>query len=166
MANDVPLRPAEADLASAGNTVQFLPILNPIPGYAPPAARAPLTPEQLHSLRSLIDHFNSTSFSPPLTLAELKSSRKSSGVFNSLFSSSEQPAIVGLPLSDAEKCWWSREAFLRSLRATKWKTQEAIERSEDILVWRREFAGGVDTITADRIEKEALTGKELILGFD
>lgn len=165
MADDAPVDPAEVNGPSQVGPVQFLPILYPISGHTSPPPRLPLTSEQLQQLQILIDHFNSSDFSPPTTLADLRSSRKPTGI-RSLFSSSSQPLSIARKMDDVEKCFWSRGAFLRSLRAVKWDTEAALARSLDILVWRREFAGGVEGLTFQRIENEGITGKELILGYD
>lgn len=78
------------------------------------------------------------------------------------------------PITDQEKAWLTKECFLRYLRATKWKTASAIKRIEETIVWRRTF-GVVEIpdhtdpkkkITADLVEPENLTGKNLIVGYD
>ncbi|KAG2732461.1 hypothetical protein G9P44_004878 [Scheffersomyces stipitis] len=75
------------------------------------------------------------------------------------------------PLTESEKSWLTRECFLRYLRATKWDEQEAINRIELTLAWRREF--GIDHIfdtdnevNKDLVSEENETGKEVILGYD
>lgn len=76
------------------------------------------------------------------------------------------------PLTDLEKAWLSRECFMRYLRATKWNTQDCIDRIVLSLAWRREFGissfgeENGDLLTADTVSPEALTGKEVVLGFD
>lgn len=75
------------------------------------------------------------------------------------------------PLTEAEKSWLTRECFLRYLRATKWHEQEAIERIELTLAWRREFgidkAFEIDNIVNSNLcSPENETGKEVILGYD
>ncbi|KAF7336683.1 CRAL-TRIO domain-containing protein C23B6.04c [Mycena venus] len=69
------------------------------------------------------------------------------------------------PLMDVEKMWLSYECILRYLRASKWKVDVAIQRLEATLKWRREY-GLYDTVTAEHVEPEAVTGKEILLGFD
>ncbi|KAJ7928965.1 CRAL-TRIO domain-containing protein [Mycena leptocephala] len=54
---------------------------------------------------------------------------------------------------DVEKMWLSYECILRYLRAS------------NNLKWRREY-GIYDVITAEHVEPEAVTGKEILLGFD
>ncbi|GJJ08568.1 hypothetical protein Clacol_002787 [Clathrus columnatus] len=61
-------------------------------------------------------------------------------------------------LKEIEKFW------LVLLRATKWDVNEAQKRLEDTLQWRREF--GIYDITPEDIEPEAVTGKEVLLGYD
>src|SRR6266550_7421193 len=53
----------------------------------------------------------------------------------------------------------------RYLRASKWKTQTAIQRLENTLKWRRDF-GIYDLMTPQHIEPEAVTGKEVVYGYD
>lgn len=77
------------------------------------------------------------------------------------------------PIMDEEKAWLTKECFLRYLRATKWHVESAKKRIEETLVWRRTF-GVVKVpevnedriITADLVEPENLTGKNLIVGYD
>lgn len=75
---------------------------------------------------------------------------------------------------DEEKAWLTKECFLRYLRATKWKTDAAIKRIEETMIWRRTF-GVVDVpghtkpekkVTAELVEPENYTGKNLIVGYD
>ncbi|KAJ7285060.1 CRAL-TRIO domain-containing protein, partial [Mycena rebaudengoi] len=68
-------------------------------------------------------------------------------------------------LVDVEKMWLSYECILRYLRASKWKVSTAIQRLEATLKWRREY-GVYDVVTADLVEPEAVTGKQIQLGFD
>ncbi|RLV94262.1 Phosphatidylinositol transfer protein PDR16 [Spathaspora sp. JA1] len=74
-------------------------------------------------------------------------------------------------LTNDEKSWLTRECFLRYLRATKWHEQDAINRIELTLAWRREF--GINhamdqdnTVNGDLCSEENETGKEVILGYD
>ncbi|EPQ52871.1 CRAL/TRIO domain-containing protein [Gloeophyllum trabeum ATCC 11539] len=68
-------------------------------------------------------------------------------------------------LSDEEKMWLSYECMLRYLRATKWDVSSAIKRLEGTLKWRRDY-GLYTTITPEHVEPEALTGKEVVFGYD
>ncbi|KAJ3761027.1 CRAL/TRIO domain-containing protein [Lentinula raphanica] len=68
-------------------------------------------------------------------------------------------------LMEEEKFWLSYECQLRYLRATKWKVDDAIKRLESTLKWRREF-GLYAHITPEYIEPEAVTGKEILFGYD
>lgn len=86
-------------------------------------------------------------------------------------------------LTEEEKFWLSRECMLRYahcalvsskriqtttgryLRASKWKTQTAIERLENTLRWRRDF-GLYELLTPQHVEPEAVTGKEIVYGYD
>lgn len=78
------------------------------------------------------------------------------------------------PFLPEEIAWLTKECFLRYLRATKWKTDAAIKRIEETLVWRRSF--GVVYIpdvtdpeifiTKEMVEVENETGKNLMIGYD
>ncbi|KIK62976.1 hypothetical protein GYMLUDRAFT_41278 [Collybiopsis luxurians FD-317 M1] len=68
-------------------------------------------------------------------------------------------------LLEEEKFWLSYECQLRYLRATKWKLNDAIKRLESTLKWRREF-GLYTHVTAEHVEPEAVTGKEILFGYD
>ncbi|KAG6817660.1 hypothetical protein H0H87_005417 [Tephrocybe sp. NHM501043] len=69
-------------------------------------------------------------------------------------------------LIEAEKFWLSRECLLRYLRAVKWKTSSAaILRLEATLKWRREY-GIYDAVSASHVEPEAVTGKQVLFGYD
>ncbi|PSK35196.1 hypothetical protein C7M61_004861 [Candidozyma pseudohaemuli] len=75
------------------------------------------------------------------------------------------------PLTEDEKSWLTRECFLRYLRATKWKVEDAISRIEGTLAWRREFgiSGNFDLeneVNGTLVAPENETGKEVILGYD
>jgi len=67
--------------------------------------------------------------------------------------------------SEEEKFWLTSDCILRYLRASKWILQTAIQRLEDTLKWRREY-GLYDLITPEHVEPEAVTGKEIIFGYD
>lgn len=77
-------------------------------------------------------------------------------------------------LTADEMAWLTKECFLRYLRATKWKVPAAIKRIEETIVWRRTFGvvvidGHTDpdhVLTAELVEPENVTGKNLILGYD
>ncbi|KAF8825192.1 CRAL/TRIO domain-containing protein [Lentinula edodes] len=68
-------------------------------------------------------------------------------------------------LMEEEQFWLSYECQLRYLRATKWKVDDAIKRLESTLKWRREF-GLYTHITPEYIAPEAVTGKEILFGYD
>ncbi|KAJ7274324.1 CRAL/TRIO domain-containing protein [Mycena haematopus] len=97
---------------------------------------------------------------PELTDAEKKMQQEVQRHF-------EDPAytLAEKPLMDVEKMWLSYECILRYLRATKYKrVEDAIQRVEATLKWRREY--GMYETTAEQVEPEAVTGKEILLGFD
>ncbi|KAF7374828.1 CRAL-TRIO domain-containing protein C23B6.04c [Mycena sanguinolenta] len=78
----------------------------------------------------------------------------------------EDPAFIlgEKPLMDVEKMWLSYEQILRYLRASKYKVTVAIQRLEATLKWRREY--GIYETTPEQVEPEAVTGKEVLFGFD
>ncbi|KAI5308215.1 hypothetical protein KEM55_006271 [Ascosphaera atra] len=67
-------------------------------------------------------------------------------------------------MTDDERMFCTRDCMLRYLRATKWHVEQAIERLERTLVWRREY--GVEEHTADYISIELETGKMVVQGYD
>ncbi|KAJ3530524.1 hypothetical protein NM688_g7694 [Phlebia brevispora] len=70
-------------------------------------------------------------------------------------------------LTEEEKFWLTYECMLRYLRATKWHSADAaIKRLEDTLAWRREFGLYDDRLKSATVEPEAVTGKEVIFGYD
>ncbi|KAK7463518.1 Phosphatidylinositol transfer protein (PITP) [Stygiomarasmius scandens] len=75
------------------------------------------------------------------------------------------PGVEKGELMEEEKFWLSYECQLRYLRATKWKLDSCIQRLEATLKWRREF-GLYGKITPAYIEPEAVTGKEILFGYD
>ncbi|CAK3862488.1 Hypothetical predicted protein [Lecanosticta acicola] len=68
------------------------------------------------------------------------------------------------PLEERERMFLTRECLLRYLRATKWKTGDALKRIQGTLSWRREY--GADTFTHEYISPENETGKQVQLGYD
>jgi hypothetical protein len=68
------------------------------------------------------------------------------------------------PLSELERFFLTRECLFRYLRATKWNLGDAKTRLEATIRWRREY--GTDNLTAEHVEPEAITGKQVVLGFD
>ncbi|GAA5855526.1 hypothetical protein JCM8547_007872 [Rhodosporidiobolus lusitaniae] len=131
-----------------------------------------LTPDQEQKLTKLIDHFNSPAFNPPRSLKVLKAQhQKETGGgsrFGRLFGGTATPTEAEIadtaPLTAVEKCYWSRQAFLRCFRAVKWDYAAGVRRAEETLVWRREF--GVEEMQESDVSKEGETGKELVMGFD
>ncbi|GAA5884608.1 hypothetical protein JCM6882_005320 [Rhodosporidiobolus microsporus] len=147
------------------------PIARPDPSAVPVPVKD-LTPEQEAKLDKLVAHFNRPDWSPPNQLKVLKAQHtKETGGgsrFGGLFGratplTSEEIADVR-PLNDVEKCYWSKQAFLRCLRAVKWDYAAGVRRAEETLVWRREFK--VEEMKESDISREGETGKELVMGFD
>ncbi|CAE6379475.1 unnamed protein product [Rhizoctonia solani] len=68
-------------------------------------------------------------------------------------------------LTEEEKHWLTRECLLRYLRASKWVLATTITRLDETLKWRREY-GLYDLVTPEHVEPEALTGKEILAGYD
>lgn len=68
------------------------------------------------------------------------------------------------PITDDERMFLTRECLLRYLRATKWNVNDAVDRLQQTLIWRREYGAG--RLTGDYISVENETGKQVILGFD
>ncbi|CAK5268408.1 unnamed protein product [Mycena citricolor] len=108
---------------------------------AAPLTQPPLNEDQLKMQAAVQAHFEDPSY----LLAGIESTDKT--------------------LMDVEKMWLSYECILRYLRASKWKTEIAVRRLEETLLWRREY-GVYDTVTADLVAPEATTGKQILLGFD
>jgi hypothetical protein len=126
-----------------------IPFEAPPSGIVPPKETA-LTKEQNEKYLKVLKHFQN----PQLEIA-IKEHNKSEKK----------------PLIDDEKAWITRECILRYLRATKWVVQDAIDRIEGTISWRREF--GIqyqdvhnNTVNPDLVAHESLTGKQVVLGFD
>ncbi|BGP14593.1 hypothetical protein JCM10213_001941 [Rhodosporidiobolus nylandii] len=148
-----------------------LPIARPDPSSQPVPPKD-LTAEEQAKLDKLVQHFNRPEFKLPNLLKTLKAQhQKETGGgsrFGGLFGRTATPTSDELadvhPLTDVEKCYWSRQAFLRCLRAVKWDYPAAVRRAEETCVWRREYR--VEEMKESDIWKEGETGKELVMGFD
>jgi len=112
-------------------------------------------------------------FPPPPSLSGTKQpplSAKESELFPVVFDHFAKPDYI-LPgvndgeLSEEEKFWLSHECMLRYLRSTSWQPNNAIKKIENTLKWRREY-GLYDSLTAELVEPEAVTGKEFLFGYD
>ncbi|KAF8674135.1 CRAL TRIO protein [Rhizoctonia solani] len=71
-------------------------------------------------------------------------------------------------LTEEEKQWLCAGLLLIvpfSLRASKWVLATTITRLDDTLKWRREY-GLYELITPNHVEPEAVTGKEILAGYD
>lgn len=100
---------------------------------------------------------------PPLTLRERTAYLS---VFEHFSRTGYQiPSIAHGELTEDEKFWLSYECILRFLRGSRWKPHETIKRLENTLKWRREF-GFYTHLTPGRVEKEAQSGTQIILGYD
>jgi len=102
--------------------------------------RATLSVQEQEQYEQVLDHFSKDAYTIP-------------GIDNDA------------QLTEEEKFWLSCECLLRYLRASKWKTQTAIQRLGQTLKWRREF-GLYDLVGAKHVEPEAVTGKEIVYGYD
>ncbi|WPG99245.1 Hypothetical protein R9X50_00205600 [Acrodontium crateriforme] len=106
---------------------------------------------------------------PPQPVLSAEQEAKYTAVFTDVSSWETIPATTAKnapqsAIQDYERMWLTRECILRYLRATKWKTADALKRLESTMSWRREY--GADTFTADYISPENETGKQLVLGYD
>lgn len=149
----------------SGSTPFSLPIAHPASSSTPLPPREPLSPECQQKLTDLIAHFNHPSFELPLTIKDWKPKSAPSRL-GSLFRSApkveDEVPIKTNPLNEVERCYWSKEAFERCLRATKWNYDSAVKRAEETCVWRRESR--VEEINEKDIEGESATGKEIVMG--
>ncbi|CAD1809825.1 Phosphatidylinositol transfer protein PDR16 [Candida parapsilosis] len=114
-----------------------------------------LTDDEKTKFLKVLKHFQN----PDLVIADSEEHHKHKNTANAS------------PLSTDERSWLTRECFLRYLRATKWHVEEAIDRIEMTLAWRREF--GINHIlekdnivNGELTSPENETGKEVILGYD
>ncbi|BGO90150.1 hypothetical protein NBRC10512_002543 [Rhodotorula toruloides] len=148
------------------------PLAHPDPASKPVAPKE-LSADQQAKLDRLVDHFNRPDYTLPRTLRALKArwAKEQGGGgsrFGSLFSRSATPTNDEMedlhPLSDVEKCYWSRQAFSRCLRAVKWDYAAGVRRAEETCVWRREY--GVEEMKEEDVSHEGETGKELVMGYD
>lgn len=130
-----------------------VPIENPQSDLTPPTPRL-LEGEELVKYKAVLKHFSN----PDLLIPTKEKKNASDNEMK--------------PLTDFEKAWLGRECIMRYLRATKWDTQDCIDRISLSIAWRREFGisnfgeENGDTLTSDLVSPEAVTGKEVILGFD
>lgn len=117
-----------------------------------------LTEQQKSTYDFIVNTLSSPDFELPVTASASSSQNVKE----------DPPVEPGPPLSNklsqAERCYCSREAILRVCRATKWDQHRALKRLVDTLVWRREF--GVDQIDHCELSHEAETGKQFTLGYD
>lgn len=145
---------AVADVAAVDSTITYVPFTEPAPECKISKPKE-LDASQKQKYQEVYQHFVSSDFKVANSEDEYKS--KDSTKFTELTSN--------------EKAWLTRECFLRYLRATKWVVQDAIERVEFTLAWRRQFgiAGSFDSenvVNGKLCSPENETGKEVILGFD
>ncbi|KAI5969482.1 PDR16 [Candida margitis] len=119
-----------------------------------------LTQDEQAKYSKVLKHFQT----PDLTIADSEEHHKHKNTANAA-------ADASSPLTIEEKSWLTRECFLRYLRATKWHVDEAIDRIELTLAWRREF--GINhilekdnVVNGELTSPENETGKEVILGYD
>ncbi|KAJ8607899.1 hypothetical protein MRB53_039995 [Persea americana] len=82
---------------------------------------------------------------PPQPVLSAEQEAKYTAVFTDLSSWETIPATTAknapqAPIQDYERMWLTRECILRYLRATKWKTVDALKRLQSTMSWRREYA--------------------------
>ncbi|KAF7796475.1 hypothetical protein EIP86_007652 [Pleurotus ostreatoroseus] len=100
-----------------------------------------LTPDQQKAVDAVLAHFSKEDY-------ELPGGKDGAG-----------------KLMEEEKFWLAHARIY--LRATKWHgAPAAIKRLEETLAWRREFGLYDDRFTPSHVEPEAVTGKEVIFGYD
>ena len=134
--------------AKSANHVRRLPFDKPSEVSSLPSSSPPdLTSHQADHLKAMHDHFSQL---PDLPTALPKKGKHG--------------PIPTASLSESERFFVTREAYLRYLRATKWNLTEAKKRLEATLVWRRDY--GVERLDAALVEPEGTTGKQIILGYD
>ncbi|RCK55909.1 Phosphatidylinositol transfer protein PDR16 [Candida viswanathii] len=132
--------------------ITYVPFTEPSAGSAIPK-EPELTDDQKTKYIAVLNHFQNSNLKFATSELDHKAGKKSK------------------ELTVGEKSWLTRECFLRYLRATKWNTEEAIDRIEMTLSWRREFGVSepFDTenkVNGDLVSVENETGKEVILGYD
>jgi hypothetical protein len=71
---------------------------------------------------------------------------------------------VEIVLTEKERKWLDERCLIRFLRATKWNVEQAVDRLVNTVVWRRDYQP--DRIDPADVEPEAVTGKEILSGFD
>lgn len=113
-----------------------------------------LDDQQEEAYQAVLDHFSRKDYALP-TKGELADEEDDFSF----------PTLEKGELTEDEKFWLSCECMLRFLRACKWNVTATIQRLEDTLRWRREF-GLYSTVTPEHVEPEAVTGKQIIYGFD
>lgn len=139
-----------------------------------PPRRPELTKDQFSKLSALISHLNGPDFALPCTVKDVKAAQKARlkrhgakpELWTGLSLASGNKDEVMRPLSDTEKCFLSNEQCQRFLRAVKWDLPAAFSRTEETVVWRREFEVEKINENPDMIEEEGRTGKEVIMGWD
>lgn len=154
--------PAEASSynANTDSPVQFHPDTNP-------QSSQPTGPRKFEHMFPAPDP--SVKLAPPAPLSESQQEKYDELLqhFKSIheFPTSLKANSPKKPLDEWETLRnLSRESMIRYLRATKWDVASAKKRLTDTIAWRREY--GVDSLKADDLEPEAMTGKETILGYD
>lgn len=114
---------------------------------------------------------------PPSFDLDLEQTKKYDALVKHFESYKDKPIPVAegstetLPLVAEELAWLTKECFLRYLRATKWNLDQAIERIELTIAWRRTYGvtllpGRPSPLTPELISPENETGKQIILGYD
>ncbi|KAJ3564306.1 hypothetical protein NP233_g8380 [Leucocoprinus birnbaumii] len=153
------------DVESTTDTKVYLPLPPPDNLYTE-NPQAELTEQEKEAYDTVLGHFTASDYKLP----GYESSEEGEAAGESEKSEGEGGAEGEKrkwtsELIEEEKFWLSYECILRYLRASKWKTQVAIQRLESTLKWRREY-GLYDFLTSDLISVEGETGKGILFGFD
>ncbi|ELU40751.1 CRAL/TRIO domain-containing protein [Rhizoctonia solani AG-1 IA] len=110
-------------------------------------------------------HVTSLPPSPPEINPAPTLNEEQSNVYGIVLKHYSSPAYV-IPGVDAQKATLTEEEKQwLVLRASKWVLATTITRLDDTLKWRREY-GLYELITPNHVEPEAVTGKEILAGYD
>ncbi|KAF3908427.1 Patellin-3 [Orbilia brochopaga] len=182
---ETPAEPVAAPAEAASETAPPPPIekeppTKPLPDLPPPTTAAPSAPTPTRTYKIAEDEPSSTKSVPyahpdasAVTPTPVELTPEQSTKYDDLLSLCKAITDVPVaksssaerkPLTDSERMYMTKECLLRYLRATKWNVSDARKRIEATITWRREY--GVEAHTAEHIEPENETGKQVVFGFD